>query len=271
MRILFCGDIMGRTGREALAKHLPAIKQKYAPDVTIVNVENAAGGYGVTLKIAQEVLALGVDCLTTGNHVWNQKELTASITLLPQLIRPLNYPPATAGKGSYLHTLVDGRKILIANLMGQQTMNPLLDCPFAAIQNHLATTKLGLHVNAIFLDFHAEMTSEKVAMGHFLDGQVSAVIGTHTHIPTADEHILKGGTAFQSDAGMCGDFDSVIGMRKELALWRFTRKIPGERLAPAEGEGTVCGVFIETNDKTGLATRMNAIQIGGCLNTRGMN
>ena len=259
---------MGRSGRDGLARHLPLLKKRFAPDVVIVNGENAAGGHGITLKIAQELLDLGVDCLTTGNHVWNQKELLSSISLLPNLLRPLNFPPQTSGKGSFLHTLADGRKLLIANIMGQRGIEPILDNPFAAADQLLVTHRLGPSLQGIFIDFHAEVTSEKVAMGAHLDGRVSAVIGTHTHIPTADARVLPAGTAFQTDTGMCGDFNSVIGMKKELALWLFTQKTPSERLVPAEGEATICGVFIETNDQTGLAVTVEAFQTGGVLAPR---
>lgn len=268
MKILFFGDVMGRSGRDGLAKHLPDLKKHFSPDVCIVNAENAAGGHGVTLKIAQDLLALGVDCLTTGNHVWNQKELLSSIALVPQLIRPLNYPEKTSGSGTFFHTLADGRKILIVNLMGQRGIEPILDDPFTTADRLLAKHKMGQNLHAIFVDFHAEVTSEKVAMGCHLDGRVSAVIGTHTHIPTADDRVLPAGTAFQTDAGMCGDFDSVIGMKKELALWRFVHKTPSERLSPAEGVASVCGTFIETDDATGLAKQIEAFQVGGLLGAR---
>jgi len=269
MRILFFGDVMGRSGRDGLTKQLPALKGTYNPDVVIVNGENAAAGHGISVKIAQEFFAMGVTCITTGNHIWKQKEVLFSIDAMPNLLRPLNYPAGTPGRGSYLYALPDGRKIIIANIMGQLWMTPTLDDPFMTAETFVSANRLGQTAHAIFVDFHAEVTSEKVAMGQFLDGRVSAVIGTHTHIPTADEHILPKGTAFQTDAGMCGDFDSVIGMKKELAVWRFSHKLPGERLVPAEGEATVCGTFIETDDKTGLAQTITAIQIGGTLKARG--
>lgn len=269
MKILFFGDVMGRSGRDALMARLPAIKNSYNPDVIIVNVENSAGGHGVSAKIAQDFFDLGVTCQTTGNHIWNQKEMIAGIHMMPWLIRPLNYPAHTPGTGFYTHTLADGRKILIVNAMGQMAIDPTLDDPFAAMDRMLSPYRLGQNVQAIFVDFHAEMTSEKVAMGHFLDGRVSAVIGTHTHIPTADDRILQRGTAFQADAGMCGDFDSVIGMKKELALYRFTKKMRGERLSPAENDATLCGCFIVTNDKSGLAESIESIRIGGCLKEKG--
>ncbi|MGE3624671.1 MAG: TIGR00282 family metallophosphoesterase [Bdellovibrionales bacterium] len=265
MRILFFGDIMGRSGRDGVARHLPALKTRLKPDVVIINAENAAGGFGITDKIAQEFYALGADCLTTGNHVWDQKELLGTIDRDPRLIRPLNYPEGTPGRGCYLHQLPDGRKILVANIMARLFMEPSLDDPFAATEKLLAQHRLGASVQAILLDFHSEATSEKMAFGHNFDGRVSAVIGTHTHVPTADDQILPKGTAYLSDAGMCGDYDSVIGVKKALSIWRFTRKIPGERMAPAEGEATMCGAFIVTDDATGLARRIEPFRIGGRL------
>jgi metallophosphoesterase (TIGR00282 family) len=265
MRILFFGDIMGRSGRDGLAKHLPDLKSRLKPDVIIVNGENAAAGFGITDKIAQDFYALGVDCITTGNHIWKQKELVGTIDRDPKLLRPLNYPDGTPGKGAYLHKLSDGRKILIANVMARVFMDPVLDDPFVVAEKLVAQHRLGTAVQAIFVDFHGEATSEKMAFGHVFDGRVSAVVGTHTHIPTADDQILPKGTAYLTDAGMCGDFDSVIGMKKELAIWKFTRKIPGERMAPAEGEATVCGALIVTDDTTGLATSIDTFRVGGRL------
>lgn len=261
---------MGRSGRDGLKKHLPEAKNKLKPDVVIVNAENAASGHGLTAKIAQELFAEGVDCLTTGNHVWNQKELLTQIDKDPRIIRPINYPETTPGRGTYLHTLPDGRKILVANILARLFMDNLLDDPFVAADTLAATHRLGGGVHAIFIDFHGEASSEKMALAQYLDGRVSAVVGTHTHIPTADEQILPKGTAYQTDAGMCGDFDSVIGMKKDRAIWRFTRKIPGERLEPAESEATICGTFIVTDDKTGLAQSITGVQIGGRLAPRGL-
>lgn len=265
MRILFLGDVMGRSGRDGIATHMATLKTKLKPDVIIINAENAAAGHGVTLKIAQDFFALGATCLTTGNHAFNQKEILLSLGQEPRLLRPLNYPESAAGKGVYVHALPDGRKIAIANIMGHLHMTPTLDDPFLAADKLVSHYRLGHHVQALFVDFHAEASSEKMAMGHFLDGRASAVIGTHTHIPTADEHLLPKGTAYQTDAGMCGDFNSVIGMKKEAAMWRFTRKTPGERLTPAEGEATLCGCFIETDDTTGLALHISAVRLGGHL------
>jgi 2',3'-cyclic-nucleotide 2'-phosphodiesterase len=264
MRILFFGDIMGRSGRDGLAKHLPELKSRLKPDITIVNAENAAGGFGVTDKIAQDFYALGADCLTTGNHVWDQKELVGTIDRDPRLVRPINFPEGTPGRGHYMHTGPGGKKVLVINAMARLFMEPFLDDPFAT-EKLLAQHRLGHSANAIFIDFHGETTSEKMAFGHVFDGRVSAVIGTHTHVPTADDMILPKGTAYMTDAGMCGDYDSVIGMKKELSIWRFTRKIPGERMTPAEGEATVCGAFIETDDATGLAKSIEPFRLGGRL------
>jgi metallophosphoesterase (TIGR00282 family) len=265
MKILFFGDIMGRSGRDGLAKHLPDLKARLQPDVVIANAENAAAGFGVTDKMAKEFFALGIDCLTTGNHIWGQKELVSTIDQEPRLLRPLNYPEGTPGRGAYLHSLKNGKKILIVNVMARLFMEPVLDDPFVTMEKLLAQYRLGQNANAIFVDFHGEASSEKMAFGHVVDGRVSAVVGTHTHIPTADDQILPRGTAYQSDAGMCGDYDSVIGMKKELSIWKFTRKIPGERMTPAEGEATVCGVLITTDDATGLATSIDSIRVGGRL------
>ena len=265
MKILFFGDIMGRSGRDGIARHLPDLKARLQPDVVIANAENAAAGFGITDKMAKEFFALGIDCLTTGNHIWGQKELVGTINQEPRLLRPLNYPEGTPGKGAYLYTLPNGKKILIVNVMARLFMEPVLDDPFVTTEKLLSQYRLGHNANAIFIDFHGETTSEKMAFGHVFDGRVSGIVGTHTHIPTADDQILPRGTAYQTDAGMCGDYDSVIGMKKELSIWKFTRKIPGERMTPAEGEATVCGVLITTDDATGLATAINSIRVGGRL------
>lgn len=266
MRIVFIGDVMGRSGREALQKHLPEIKEALSPDVVIVNGENAANGAGINPKICAQFYEWGADCITTGNHVWDQREIIPYIGRDKKLLRPLNYPEGTPGAGTYKHKLDDGRTILIVNLMGRLFMDPL-DDPFRLMHEVLEEEKLGKTASAIFVDFHAETTSEKMSFGHCFDGKVSAVIGTHTHIPTADHMILAGGTAYQSDAGMTGDYDSVIGIEKEIAMHRFTRKMPGEKKRPASGRGMVCGALICTNDKTGLAVSIEPIRIGHGLST----
>lgn len=266
MRILFIGDVMGRSGRDALAKHLPELKAKLKPEVTIVNGENAAHGIGITGDICKEFYALGVDVITTGNHVWDQREIIPYIDRDPKLLRPINYPKGAPGKGYVVHQTPGGQKILVINAMARLFMDPM-DDPFAAVNELLGTYPLGGMVNAIFLDFHGEATSEKMAMAHYLDGRVSAVVGTHTHMPTADTQIFNGGTAYQTDAGMTGDYDSVIGMKKDVPVQRFTRKMPTDRLSPAEGEGTVCGLFVETDSRTGRTLRAAPVRIGPRLHS----
>lgn len=264
MRILFIGDVIGRPGRDAVAKYMPELKTKLRPDIVILNGENSAHGVGITSDICKEYYGYGIDVITTGNHIWDQREIIPYIDRDPKLLRPLNFPKGTPGRGFYIHELPGGRKILIVNAMGRVFMEDL-DDPFAAMNEILNTYRLGGSVNAIFVDFHAEATSEKMGMGHYLDGRVSCVVGTHTHVPTADAQILPGGTAFQTDAGMTGDFDSVIGFKKEIPILRFTKKMPTERFTPSEGDVTVCGIFVETDDKTGLGKNISAVRAGGRL------
>ena len=264
LRILFLGDVLGRTGREAVAARLPGLRQDLQIDLAVVNAENASHGFGLAPDMARALFAAGADVITLGNHAWDRKEIIPFIAENPRLLRPLNYPPGTPGSGSVVVTLRDGRKALVLQAMGRLFMDPL-DCPFRGTAEILSKYRLGASVQAIVADIHAEASSEKMAYGHIFDGQMSFVIGTHTHCPTADAQILPGGTAFQSDAGMCGDYDSVIGMVKSGATLRFWRKMPGEKLGPAEGEATVCGVFVETSDTTGLATRIEPVRVGGRL------
>lgn len=268
MRILICGDVVGRAGREILARHLGELKARLRVDFTVVNAENAAHGFGLTRKISNELIEMGGDVLTTGNHVWDQREILDWIGDDDRVIRPINYPQGTPGRGVNTFSLADGRRVMVMQPMGRLFMDPL-DDPFAAVDNALRNQRLGRprggNLDAIVVDFHAETTSEKMAMGHHLDGRVSVVVGTHTHVPTSDAQILNGGTAYQSDLGMCGDYDSVIGMKKEAAIERFIKKVPGGRLEPAEGEATLCAVMIETNDHSGLAKRIEPVRIGGRL------
>jgi len=263
MRILFCGDVVGRSGRTAITGNLPRLRQELALDFVVVNGENAAAGFGINDKICQEFYAAGVDVITTGNHVWDRRETIAYIAGDPRLLRPLNFPPGTPGSGAASVTLACGRKVLVLNAMGRLFMDAI-DDPFAAVARELERAGFG-DAHAVLIDIHGEASSEKMAMAHFVDGRASAVIGTHSHIPTADAQILSGGTAYQTDAGMCGDYDSVIGMKKEAAISRFLTKMPGERLQVAEGEATLCAVFIETDDATGLATRIAPLRLGGRL------
>lgn len=264
MRILFCGDIVGRSGREVVKAHLPRLRREWAIDFVIANGENAAAGFGITAKICVELFEAGVDAITGGNHSWDQREALAVIGGEPRLLRPHNYPAGTPGRGVAVFDAGRGRKVLVLNVMGRLFMDPL-DDPFACVERELAAHRLGRTVQAIVLDVHAEATSEKMAMGHFVDGRVSLCIGTHTHVPTADHMILAGGTAYQSDAGMCGDYDSVIGMEKSVPIARFTRKLPTERLSAATGSGTLCAVFVETDETSGLARQIVPIRIGGVL------
>lgn len=264
MKILFIGDIMGRSGREALQKYLPKLKQDLDPDVVIVNGENAANGAGITEKICKEFYDWGVDCITTGNHVWDQREIIPYIDRDKNLLRPLNYPPGTPGNGSIKYQLVDGRSILIINVMCRLFMDTL-DDPFRCTAELLRQETLGKTNQAVFVDIHGETTSEKMSFAHHFSGKVSAVIGTHTHIPTADAHVMEGGVAYMSDAGMTGDYDSVIGVEKHIAIHRFVKKTPSERMRPAKGKGTLCGAYILTDDQTGKAVKIEPIRVGGIL------
>ena len=230
----------------------------------MVNAENASHGFGLAPEMAEAVFAAGADAITLGNHAWDRKEIVPYIATHPRLIRPLNFPPGTPGAGSVVVDLPGGQKAVVVNAMGRLFMDPL-DCPFRGTAVELARYRLGGTVAAVLIDFHGEATSEKMAFAHSFDGQASLVVGTHTHCPSADHQILSGGTAFVSDAGMCGDYDSVIGMQKEGAAARFWRKVPGERLGPAEGDATICGVFVETDDATGLAVRVEPVRQGGRL------
>lgn len=261
MRLLFLGDIVGRAAREAVIEQVPRLRARLALDFVVVNCENSAGGFGVTAKIAQELYDAGVDCLTTGNHVWDQREIIGYIDGDHRLLRPANFPEGTPGRGATLLPAPGGRQVMVVNLMARLFMDPL-DDPFAVIDRLLADIEMPRTVDAVIVDFHGEASSEKMAMGHHLDGRVTLVVGTHSHIPTADLQILPGGTAYQSDAGMCGDYDSVIGMKKEPAVARFIRKMPGERLTPAEQTPTLCGLVVETDPATGLAVRAEALRMG---------
>ena len=264
MRLLYLGDVVGRSGRDAVQEHLPALRRSLKLDAVIVCGENAAHGFGINIRIVQDMLEMGVDVITLGNHAWDQREILPYIDKQPRLIRPANYPPGTPGRGSVIHVTERGRKVLVIQVMGRLFMDPL-DDPFQVLEAELARHPLRAAVDAIVIDVHAEATSEKAAIAHFCDGRVTLVVGSHTHVPTADHAILPGGTAYQSDAGMCGDYDSVIGMRKEGAIQRFVRKLPGEKLIPAEGPGTLCGLFVESDDTTGLARRVEPVRLGGRL------
>ncbi|MBF0095495.1 MAG: YmdB family metallophosphoesterase, partial [Alphaproteobacteria bacterium] len=215
-------------------------------------------------RICQDFYALGVDVITTGNHVWDQREIISYIDGDQKLLRPLNYPRGTPGRGAAVYDAPNGAKVLVAQVMGRLFMDPL-DDPFAAVDALLSGYPLGTRVQATVIDVHGEASSEKMAMGHLADGRASLVVGSHTHVPTADAQILPGGTAYQTDAGMCGDYNSVIGVIKEPSLARFMRKMPTDRLAPAEGEATLCGVYLETDEVSGLARVVRPVRVGGRL------
>jgi metallophosphoesterase (TIGR00282 family) len=264
MHILFLGDVVGRSGRGAVIEALPKLRERYRLDFVVVNGENAAGGFGISEAILIELLDAGADVVTTGNHVFDQREALVFIERHERLLRPINFPQGTPGKGVGLFKAKTGADVLVINAMGRVFMADL-DDPFRAVERELEACSLKTGADAIVIDFHAEATSEKEAMGHFVDGRASGVIGTHTHVPTADEQVLKGGTAYISDAGMCGDFDSVLGMDKEEPLSRFLTKIPTGRFAPALGEATLCGVGIDVDDATGLARAIAPVRLGGRL------
>ena len=266
MRFAFFGDVVGRPGRDALAEHLPDLRRRLDLEFVIINAENASAGFGLSENSARQLFDAGADCLTLGNHSWDQKEALTYIVREPRLIRPLNYPPLAdaPGRGANLFETQTGKRILVMNVLGLVHMASM-DDPFGAVDRQLESCPLGLAADAIVVDMHAEATSEKMAMGHFCDGRATLVVGTHTHVPTADAQILPHGTAYQTDAGACADYDSVIGMDKEEPLRRFTTRIGKERYRPASGEGTVCGVYVESDDRTGLALRVEPIRVGGRL------
>src|SRR5215510_4792021 len=264
MRLLLIGDVIGRPGRDVLAAELRRLREKLDIEFVIANGENAAGGFGLTRNVANDLFATGVDVLTTGNHWLDQKEILGFIDDEDRVLRPLNYPKGTPGRGAGLYHTRSGSRVLVINPMGRTFMDPL-DDPFAAVDAELVACPLGEGADAIIVDMHAEATSEKMAMGHLCDGRASAVIGTHSHVPTADAQVLPAGTGYQTDAGATADYDSVIGMDKFEPLQRFTKKIPQGRMTPAMGPATLCAVFIETDNMTGLALRAEPVRIGGRL------
>jgi metallophosphoesterase (TIGR00282 family) len=264
MRLLFLGDIVGRTGRAAVAEHVPGLRERWALDAVVINGENAAGGFGITEAIYEDIIAAGADAVTLGNHAFDQREALVFIERAPRLVRPANFPRGTPGRGAALIELRGGRRLLVVQVMGRVFMDAL-DDPFRRIEEELEACPLGRGADAIIVDVHAEATSEKQALAHLVDGRASLVVGTHTHVPTADHQILPQGTAYLSDAGMCGDYDSVLGMEKDEPVRRFVQKVPGARFEPAAGAATLCGVAVETDDATGLATRIAPVRIGGRL------
>ncbi len=266
MKLLFLGDVVGKSGRDVVANHLSRLKKELQIDFCVVNGENSANGFGVNEKIIDNFITQGANVITCGDHTFDQKETKFFINKYHQMLRPVNLPAQLPGKGFDVYSLNDGRKILVIHLMCQLFMRFQVNCPFEAVTNILAKYQLGKDVNYIFVDVHGEATSEKMAMGHYLDGKVSAVFGTHTHVPTADVQIFPKGTAYHTDAGMCGDYDSVIGFRKDISVPNFLNKIRGpNKMEPAEGDGTLCGTYVELDDKSGLAKKVDYVRVGGRL------
>jgi 2',3'-cyclic-nucleotide 2'-phosphodiesterase len=263
IRLLFVGDVVGRSGRAALLEQVPLLRARWALDFVTVNGENAAGGFGLTEAIFEEFLAAGVDAVTLGNHAFAQRETVTFIERQPRLIRPVNFPPGTPGQGATVVESAKGARLLIVNVMGRIFMDPL-DDPFAAVKRELGLCPLGEKCDASVIDVHAEASSEKWAIGHFADGKASLIVGTHTHVPSADHRILPGGTGFITDMGMTGDYDSVIGMEKEEPLRRFTGAIPSGRFEPAQGPATLCGVAAEIGPD-GRTKALSPVRIGGLL------
>jgi len=261
VKLLFLGDVVGRSGRKVVAALLPGLIEKHRFDFVVVNGENAAGGFGITEATLAEIVGAGADCVTTGNHVWDQREALTFADRQERFLRPANYPPGTPGRGANVYTAKNGARVLVVNVMGAVFM-PSLDDPFQAVTRELSACAIGNGCDAIVVDMHAEASSEKQTMGYYLDGKASLVIGTHTHVPTADARVLPGGTAFMTDVGMCGDYDSIIGMEKDEPLRRATTKIPSARFGPATGAGAISCLAVETDDATGLARRAAAIRIG---------
>lgn len=269
MKLLFLGDVVGRSGRTAVIENLPRLRAAWKLDFVVVNGENATNGAGLSGDHAKQLLDAGADVLTLGDHAFDQKDMMTHIESEPRIIRPINYAKTAPGRGYRIFDAPGGRKVLVAQVLGQVFMSRPYDDPFSAIETVLKSHPAGGLVQASIIDVHCEATSEKMAMGHWCDGKASLVVGTHTHVATADAQILGGGTAFQSDAGMCGDYNSVIGMDKAEPLRRFVTGMSRGRFQPAEGEATLSGIYVQTDDRTGKATRVEMVRQGGCLSPAG--
>ncbi len=267
MNLLFCGDIVGQTGINSIVKVLPNFKRDYKVDFVVVNGENAEDGYGILPSTCDELFSIGVDVITSGNHIWDKQEIIPYIARNNNLLRPLNYSKSCPGNGSFVFSDQLGNRILVINVMCQLFMTPL-NCPFETIDSLLSNHKIGETVSAIVIDLHGEASSEKMAIAHAFDGRVTMIIGTHTHIPTSDLQILENGTAYQTDAGMCGDYNSVIGGEKEPWIDKFRRKMPVGKIHSAKGKASFCGVLIKINSDTGFAYKAEQIIIGGSLKNR---
>ena len=265
MRILFLGDVMGRAGRDAICARLKTLRADWRLDFVVINGENATNGAGLSAAHARDLLAAGADCLTLGDHAFDQRDMLGFISQEPRVLRPLNFAKGAPGQGARLFEASRGRKILVAQVLGQVFMKRPFDDPFSAIEPVLKSYPLGGQAAASLVDMHCEATSEKMAMGHWCDGKASIMVGTHTHVPTADAMILPGGTAYQSDAGMCGDYNSIIGMDKAEPMRRFITGMSGGRFSPAEGAVTLSGLYVETDDKTGKSVSVKMVRDGGAL------
>lgn len=264
MRLLFLGDVVGRAGRKVVLDLLPGLRDRWALDFVVVNGENAAGGFGITEQILEDLQTAGADAVTLGNHAFDQRDALVFINRQERLVRPLNLPKGTPGRGAGLYKARNGAEVLVINALGRVFMTEM-DCPFRAIDAEVTACPLKVGADVVFVDFHAEATSEKQALAHFLDSRVSVVVGTHTHVPTADERVLPGGTAYMSDAGMCGDYHSVLGMDAAEPVNRFLTRIPKERFEPATGPATLAGLAVDIDDTTGLARACHGVRLGGVL------
>jgi len=269
MKILFLGDVVGRSGRAAIVSQVPKLRDEWKLDFVVVNGENATAGMGLSGAHAKTLLDAGVDVLTLGDHAFDQKDMMSFITQEPRVLRPINFSKAAPGVGARVFSATNGRKILVAQVLGQVFMKRAFDDPFSALDGLLKQYPMGGQVQASVIDIHCEATSEKMACGHFCDGRASLVVGTHTHVPTGDAMILPGGTGYLTDAGMCGDYQSVIGMEKTEPMRRFITGMPKDRFSPATGEATLSGVYVETDDKTGKTKRIEMVRQGGCLQPSG--
>ena len=265
MKILFLGDVVGRAGRSAVAEALPRLRQEWRLDFVVVNGENASGGMGLTGDHARAILQAGADCITLGDHAFDQKDMLQFIEKEPRILRPLNFAKGAPGRGYRLFNAPGGRKVLVTQALGQVFMKRAYDDPFGAVEGVLKAHPRGGLAQAVIVDMHCEATSEKMAMGHFCNGRASLVVGTHTHVPTADAQILSEGTGYLTDAGMCGDYNSVIGMDKAEPMRRFLTGMPKSRFTPAEGPATLSGVFVETDDRTGAAKSIRMVRHGRLL------
>lgn len=264
MRILFLGDVVGQAGRNLIQQTLPSFKKRYKVDFTIINGDNAAHGFGLTKGVCADLFSVGADVITSGNHGWEAQEMEEVFNTNSKVLRPANFPEGVPGSGCGFYRTCSGKTIGVLHLQGRVFMGAS-DDPFRCAENWTKRLILGKNVDALVVDIHGEATSEKMALAQFIDGKVSLVVGTHTHIPTADVQILPNGTAYQTDSGMCGCFDSVIGMQKEEPIYRYLTNRRKGKYEPAKGDATVCGVLVDTDDKTGLAEKIFMIRYGGRL------